>query len=369
MAACGGTRPSTEERLLRAARGTGDVVIAAAWPWEQRKEILYGEGLDMAVEEVNSGGGIGGRRLRVVRFDDHESVNGGLLAAQQIAADPDIVAVIGHLQSFVSVPAAAVYELSGLLMIAPTATDPELTSRGYRRVFRATSTDVEIGRLLADLAHRSGFRRVAIEYIRNAYGRGLANAIEERAADRNLVVTARQSYDPGEQVTERTFDATLRDWRNLELDAIFLAGEVPSAAFFIAEARAQGIRVPIFGGEALGTPALVLGIGYVGYGSLAQSHGFSAFDAVLSTACIWALPGQLILVEMQAGGAPFLAIVLAVVFSASRFLPMTVTLLPQMRSGDVPAWRYYVVSQLLSMTSWAVAMQRFPRLPQSSRLP
>ena len=72
---------------------------------------------------------------------------------------------------------------------------------------------------------------------------------------------------------------------------------------------------------------------------------------------------------MEAGGAPFLAIVLAVVFSASRFLPMTVTLLPQMRTGDAPAWRYYVVSQLLSMTSWAVAMQRFPRLPQSSRLP
>ena len=46
------------------------------------------------------------------------------------------------------------------------------------------------------------------------------------------------------------------------------------------DAWASGAR------EALGAPALVLGIGYVGYGSLAQSHGFSVFDAVLSTACI-----------------------------------------------------------------------------------
>jgi len=120
--------------------------------------------------------------------------------------------------------------------------------------------------------------------------------------------------------------------------------------------------------EAFGAPALVLGIGYIGYGSLAQSHGFSALDAALATLSIWALPGQLILVEMQAGGAPFLAILLAVVFSASRFLPMTVTLLPQMRSEARPAWRYYVASQLLSMTSWAVSMQRFPRLPPASRL-
>lgn len=253
---CSGQRPPAEERLVRAARQDGDIVIAAAWPWERRSELRYGDGLDLAVEEINARGGVGGRRLRIVRFDDNESVNGGLRVAQEIAANPEIVAVIGHLQSFVTVPAAALYDVSGLLMVAPTATDPELTSRGYRRVFRATSTDVDIGRLMADFANRFGFHRVAIEYIRNAYGRGLANAFEERAAELEVVVAARQSYDPSEQVTERTFEPTLVEWRNLELDAIFLAGEVPSAALFIAQARAQGVRVPIFGGEALGTPAL-----------------------------------------------------------------------------------------------------------------
>jgi predicted branched-subunit amino acid permease len=119
--------------------------------------------------------------------------------------------------------------------------------------------------------------------------------------------------------------------------------------------------------EALGAPALVLGIGFIGYGSLAQSHGFSIPEAVLSTLSIWALPGQLIMVEMKAGGAPFLAIVLAVMLSASRFLPMTVTVMPQMRNGDRRAWRYYLAGQLLSMTSWAVAMARFPRLPPAAR--
>ena len=66
----------------------------------------------------------------------------------------------------------------------------------------------------------------------------------------------------------------------------------------------------------------MLGVGYIGYGSLAQSHGFSLLETAVSTISIWALPGQLILVEMQAGGAPFVAIVFAVAFSASRFLPM-----------------------------------------------
>src|SRR6476659_216454 len=65
-------------------------------------------------------------------------------------------------------------------------------------------------------------------------------------------------------------------------------------------------------GEAFGAPALVLGVGYIGYGSLAQSHGFSMFTTGLSTVSIWALPGQLIMVEMNAVGAPFVAILLAV---------------------------------------------------------
>jgi predicted branched-subunit amino acid permease len=121
--------------------------------------------------------------------------------------------------------------------------------------------------------------------------------------------------------------------------------------------------------EAFVAPAWVLGVGYIGFGSLAQSQGFSMQHAALSTVAIWALPGQLILVEMQTLGAPFVAILLAVVFSASRFLPMAVTLMPLMREPGVPAWRYYFAGHVLVMTSWAVAMRRFPDQPRPARLP
>lgn len=120
--------------------------------------------------------------------------------------------------------------------------------------------------------------------------------------------------------------------------------------------------------EALGAPSWLLGIGFVGFGSLAQSLGFSILHAALSTVTIWALPGQLILVEMHTGGAPFVAILLGVVFSSSRFLPLTVTLMPQMRSPGVPVWRYYAASQFVAMSSWAAAMRRFPDQDRPSRM-
>jgi branched-chain amino acid transport system substrate-binding protein len=254
--ACTAREPS-EERARRGRDGTGDVVIAAAWPWELRKETRYGEGLQMALDEINAAGGVETRRLRLARFDDRESIDQGRIVAQQIADDPDVVAVIGHLQSYVTVEAAGVYSRAGLVLLAPTATDPQLTRLGYQRVFRATFTDDAMGRRLAEYVAAQQRKRIAVYYIRNDYGRNIANAFETRARELGLAVQARSSYDASEQVTERTFDQVLSEWKPMELDTIVLAGEVPSAAIFVAQARRKGIAAAIVGGDAMSSPVLM----------------------------------------------------------------------------------------------------------------
>lgn len=255
-AACSSREP-WEERVHRARHGSGDLVIAAAWPWALRKEIRYGEGMQMAVDEVNAGGGVGGRRLRLARYDDRESIDHGRIVAQQIADDPDVVAVIGHLQSYITMQTARVYNQAGLVLVAPTATDPKLTQIGYTRVFRATFTDNSVGRHLAELVASQQRSKVAVYYIRNDYGRNVANAFEERARQLGVAVQTRNSYDPSEQVSERTFEQVLTEWKPMDLDAIVLAGEVPSAAIFVTQARRHGIDAPIIGGDAMSSPALM----------------------------------------------------------------------------------------------------------------
>lgn len=265
-------REPREERIHRARDGHGDLVIAAAWPWALRKEIRYGEGLQMAVDEVNAAGGIGGRHLRLARFDDGESIDHGRIVAQQIADDPDVVAVVGHLQSYITVQAAGVYNQAGLVLVAPTATDPKLTQLGYPRVFRATYTDGSVGRHLAELVASQQRRKLAIYYIRNDYGRNVANAFEERARQLGVAVQARNSYDPSEQASERTFDQVLTEWKSMDLDAILLAGEVPSAAIFVTQARRKGIELPIIGGDAMSSPALMAVAGAAAEGTTVASY-------------------------------------------------------------------------------------------------
>lgn len=121
--------------------------------------------------------------------------------------------------------------------------------------------------------------------------------------------------------------------------------------------------------EALGVPAAVLGAGFLGYGSLAADAGYSVWLTLAATFAIWALPGQLVLMEMQAGGAAVAATLLAVSLSAARFLPMTLTLMPLMRNGSRGRrlWQFLLAAQLVSMTTWAVAMRRFADMDVESR--
>jgi predicted branched-subunit amino acid permease len=113
--------------------------------------------------------------------------------------------------------------------------------------------------------------------------------------------------------------------------------------------------------EALGVPAAVLGAGFLGYGSLAADAGYSIWMTLAATFAIWALPGQLVLMEMHAGGVAVTATVLAVSLSAARFFPMTLTLMPLMRRGSTVRrlWQFLLAAQLVSMTTWAVAIRRF----------
>jgi predicted branched-subunit amino acid permease len=129
-----------------------------------------------------------------------------------------------------------------------------------------------------------------------------------------------------------------------------------------AQARRRGVR------DALGVPAVVLAAGMVGFGALALEAGLDLFLAMACTAGIWALPGQLVLVEMHLAGAPGAATVLAVMLTAARFLPMTASLIPVMRGPRTSRAAMYAAAHLIIMTSWALAIRRVRELPAEERL-
>ena len=114
--------------------------------------------------------------------------------------------------------------------------------------------------------------------------------------------------------------------------------------------------------QALGLPSLVLLTSMMGFGALARESGFGFWMAVVTTAGVWGLPGQLVLAELYAAGAETAAVVMASSLANARFLPMAVAFLPMMRRGlKRRAWLFGLV-QLMSINTWAAALREGPGL-------
>lgn len=238
-----------------APSATGPIVIGAPWPWASRRDFLYDEGVLLALDEVNAAGGVLGRPLRLERVDDRESVDEGRLVAQRLVAARRVTAVVGHMQSFVSVPAAAVYDAAGIVYVSPTSTDAALTTPGYGHVFRVMFSDRAAGRQMAEVAATRGARQLAIYYVRNGYGRVLSNAFEVRASALGMNVVDRQSYEADDAGSAHRREL-VRRWAERDVDAVFLAADAREAALFAREARRQRLDLLLLGGDAVGTPQL-----------------------------------------------------------------------------------------------------------------
>ena len=119
--------------------------------------------------------------------------------------------------------------------------------------------------------------------------------------------------------------------------------------------------------DALGAPVLVLFAGMIGFGAMGRTHGFDAWMTGLTSLLMFALPGQVVMLEMLISGSSWLAIGFAVTLTSTRFVTMVVTLFPQLHRRDRNPFLYVWV-HVLAMTAWAVSMREFPKMAPKHRL-
>jgi branched-chain amino acid transport system substrate-binding protein len=253
--ACCSSGDLAQERARRATKSKGDIVVGAAASWETLAAEALWQGIQLAWEEINKKGGVLPRKLRIIKKDDKDTVTQGQLVAQYFAENMDLVAVIGHLVSYVSIPTSVMYDYNGILMLSPLSTNPELTGQGFELVFRNIPDDNIFGRRLADFSDSQGYKNMVVYHVDNIYGAGLATSFENRAEYLGISIRARHAYNSSGDIM--TFRRDLAQWkRYYEYDAIFLAGTMPDAADFIKEARRMKETAPIVCGQALDSPAL-----------------------------------------------------------------------------------------------------------------
>src|SRR6185503_3548225 len=123
--------------------------------------------------------------FKMMSEDDQADPKVGTTVAQKLV-DAKVAAVVGHLNSGVTIPASEIYNKAGIPVISGSATNPKLTERGLKTVFRTVGRDDQQGPAIAQyIAGQLKAKKVAIVDDKTAYGEGLATEVEKalRAAN------------------------------------------------------------------------------------------------------------------------------------------------------------------------------------------
>lgn len=231
--------------LLLGAMGcrpqAGAVTLGSAGPWDQTYGAMNRRGIELALAELNARPEYRDAPISIEFRND--SGNGARAAqiAQEFVDNPEIMAVVGHVNSGAMVSAAKVYD-GRLAAVATTASSPDLTGISPW-AFRVISSDSANGIEIARWAARRGATRTAILYENNPYGRGLADAF--RTAFRGEVI----SIDPIAEGGEQDFEPHIAYYKAERPDLVFVAGTEGSGLAFIREARRQQLDALFVGGD------------------------------------------------------------------------------------------------------------------------
>jgi branched-chain amino acid transport system substrate-binding protein len=205
------------------------------------------EGTQLAVEQINNSGGVlGGRRIRLLVEDDQSRPDEASNAVTKLITQDKVVAVLGEVASRRSLAAAPVAQRYKIPMITPASTNERVTEAGDY-IFRVCFIDPFQGEVLAKFAFNDlKARRAAIlKDIQQDYSVGLTDSITSHFAALGGQALDPVSYSSG----DADFRAILTQVRSQNPDVIFATGYYPEAAIIVRQARELGMKMPILGGD------------------------------------------------------------------------------------------------------------------------
>ncbi|MBV1702404.1 MAG: AzlC family ABC transporter permease [Hyphomicrobiales bacterium] len=121
--------------------------------------------------------------------------------------------------------------------------------------------------------------------------------------------------------------------------------------------------------QALQGPAWVVAFSLFGIGGLARTSGFPLGAAAAATVLIWAGPAQAIFFVAAGAKTAWSVIALSASLSSIRMFPMTIALLPILRTKKTRIWTMVAASWFMGITVWTESLRRTPPLPREVRLP
>jgi len=208
----------------------------------------------LAAEEWNAKGGVLGRKIEIVSFDDACDAQQSVTAAHKLL-DAGVAAVAGGYCSSAAIPASAVYHDAGVAFVADASSNPKLTDQGFENVFRVIGRDDQQGPYAAGFMIKTlKAKRIAIIHDNTAYAKGLADATRVGLhAMPGAEVVFFDAVTPG----EKDFSAVLTKVKSLKPDATYYTGYYPEGGLIAKQFKDLGVSGKFMAGDANNDPTFV----------------------------------------------------------------------------------------------------------------
>ncbi len=152
----------------------------------------------LAEADVNAGGGIlGGNKFVLVVADGQAAAQPSVDAASKLVNLENVAAIMGALSSGATIASAnAVTIPNKVLQVSPTSTSPAMTDlEDDDYVYRIVPSDNYQGEVLANIVLDEGINKVAVAYVNNDYGVGIANTFKSAYEAKGGNITAFEKHE------------------------------------------------------------------------------------------------------------------------------------------------------------------------------
>ncbi|MBR0104930.1 MAG: ABC transporter substrate-binding protein [Firmicutes bacterium] len=245
------TAEEVKEEVEEAVADDGETIKIGIVAGVTGPTAVYGvaaqDGMLLAFDEINANGGILGKQVEVIKYDDKGDATESCNAFNKLDGE-GVCAVLGPITSGVCAAVAPIANDVGLVMLTATGTADTLTTADDY-VFRACFADSYQGKKAAQFAAQElGVKDVAILYASgDAYSAGCCDAFEAAAAEYGLNIVAKE----GSATTDDTdFSAQLTTIANSGAEALFAPYYYNAVGpYIVPQAREAGFTGPIIGAD------------------------------------------------------------------------------------------------------------------------
>ncbi len=195
----------------------------------------------MLQDEINAAGGVDGRKLEVIIYDDETDVNKCVMAAKKLIEKDKVVAVFGPSTSGNTLAIAKFFGPARIPLISCAAAE-KIVKPVDPWVFNTPSLDRHAaGKIIAD-AKKKGYAKLAILTVSDGFGQAGRAVLQELIPAQGLTLVADEVYGP----KDTDMSAQLTKIKGVGPDAIICWGTNPGPAV-VARNRAQlGIAIPLY---------------------------------------------------------------------------------------------------------------------------